>query len=268
MQLVASSKMKRAQNRDMAGRPYVAELTEMIVQLLDDVSLEDFTHPFMKPREIKHRGILILSTDKGLCGALNANLFRLVSKITEPALYFTIGRKATQYITNTKRNLIASFQVSDAAKYNEVIPAIRLMVDSYMEGKIDTIEIIFPVFRNTLIQTPTRQTIVPLENLKELAIAMRKNSGLPESVTDTREMIFEPDTVSLLKDLLEAFIRKSIYEAVLSTKASEHSARMVAMKTATENAEKLMEEMTLKYNKARQAAITQEILDISAASHA
>jgi F-type H+-transporting ATPase subunit gamma len=264
MQLVAASKMKRAQDRALAGRPYARQMGAMMALLTDKV--EDFSHPFIEERVIKKRGILVISTDRGLCGSLNANLFREIAKIdSKEASFVTIGRKARQFVSRTGRQLLADFSISEHAPFKEFRPVVEFLIQQYNEGEIDSIEILYPRFRNTLIQEPLMVPLVPLAELTEFVSERAKAEGI-EMVTDARELVFEPSAEEILTKLMDRFIKREIYQMLIDARASEHSARMVAMKAATDNAKKLTDSLTLQYNKARQAGITQEILEITAAT--
>ncbi|MGA1204633.1 MAG: ATP synthase F1 subunit gamma [Opitutales bacterium] len=264
MQLVAASKMKRAQDRALEGRPYAQQLARMLASLTDKV--EDFSHPFLDERPVAKRGILLISTDRGLCGSLNANLFREVGKMPKDQTAFvTIGRKARQFISRTGRELLADFPVSEQADFRELRPVVEYMIGQFREGVIDSIEILYPRFRNTLVQEPALVPLVPLAGLKEYVHAFAKSEGR-ELVVDARELVFEPAPEEILNKLLDRFVKREAYQMLVDARASEHSARMVAMKAATDNAKKLTDSLTLQYNKARQAGITQEILEITAAA--
>jgi F-type H+-transporting ATPase subunit gamma len=263
MELVAASKMKRAQQAVLAGQPYAQLMAGMLAALSTQV--DESQHPFLARREIRHRGILLVTTNIGLCGALNANLLKAVTEIKTPAKFYTVGRKGAQFIARTKRELVAEFTVSDRAAFSEVKVAIEFMVRQYLEGAIDTIEVIYPHFKNTLVQEATVRPVLPLSSLKEFIQNVRGEAGGPVAPADDREVLFEPAASKVLDALLPFYVNRHIYQLVLSAKASEFSARMVAMKTAKDNATSLLGDLTLEYNKARQAAITQEILEIAAA---
>ncbi|MBX3750085.1 MAG: ATP synthase F1 subunit gamma [Opitutaceae bacterium] len=265
MELVAASKMKKAQQAALAGRPYTQLMASMLATLAHRV--EESQHPFLVERPVRTRGILLVTTDKGLCGPLNANLFKLVTDIKSPAKFYVVGRKGAQFISRTKRDMVADFQVTDRVAFNEVKVAAEFMVKHFLEGIIDTIEVIYPRFKNTLVQEPTLRPVLPLANLQEFVGHAQAEAGHAKTA-DTREMLFEPNAQEVLEALLPFYVNRHLYQLVLSAKASEHSARMVAMKTAKDNATKLLGDLTLEYNKARQAAITQEILEIAAASFA
>ena len=267
MELVAASKMKKAQAAALAGRAYAQLMADMLAALASRV--DESQHPFLTQREVKTRGILLVTTDKGLCGPLNANLFKLVTDIKTPAKFYVIGRKGAQFIARTKRQMVADFTVSDRTAFAEVKVASEFMVAQFLEGAIDTIEVIYPRFKNTLIQESVVRPVLPLHSLKDFIAAVQADTGtvrVPHA--DDREMLFEPNATQVLEALLPFYVNRNIYQLVLSAKASEHSARMVAMKTAKDNATKLVGELSLEYNKARQAAITQEILEIAASAFA
>src|SRR5471032_1999557 len=267
MELVAASKMKKAQTAALAGRPYAQLMAEMLAALADRV--EESFHPFLVKREVRTRGIILVTFDKGLCGPLNGNLFKLVTDIKTPAKYAAIGRKGAQFLARTKRDLLADFQVGDRAAFADVRAAAEFMVKQYLEGVVDTVEIIWPRFKNTLIQLPTLMPLLPLTSVKAAVAELRAEGGQPATAkTSDSQMLFEPDAATVLEALLPLYVNREVHQQVLDAKASEHSARMVAMKTAKDNATKLLGDLTLEYNKARQAAITQEILEISAAAFA
>jgi F-type H+-transporting ATPase subunit gamma len=266
MELVAASKMKKAQQAALAGRPYAELMARMLAALADRV--EEAQHPFLVHREVRTRGIILITTDKGLAGPLNANLFKLVTDIKTPAKYAVIGRKGAQFIARTRRDLLADFTVSDRVAFAEVKVVAEYMVQQFLEGVVDTVEIIWPRFRNTLVQVPTLLPILPLTSVKHVLDDLRSDAGQDARTTSAaaeQQMLFEPDPATVLAALLPLYVNREIYQQVLDAKASEHSARMVAMKTAKDNATKLLGDLTLEYNKARQAAITQEILEIAAA---
>lgn len=267
MQLVAASKMKKAQALALQGRVYANALLRILANLDTRLDEEQAWHPFLEKRERRRRGILLVTTDRGLCGPLNSNLFRHIIGMDEdtPIRWFNVGRKGRQFLTRTKRDLAADFTVSDAAAYAEVRPIVEAMERQYVEGEIDTIEVLYPRFVNTLTQEPFLMPLVPLSSLGDFVAEQLAEQGGEESA-DEREMIFEPSPETVVSEILDLFIRKAIYQFILGAKASEHSARMVAMKAATDNAKSLVDDLTLEYNKARQAAITQEILEISAAT--
>jgi F-type H+-transporting ATPase subunit gamma len=264
MQLVAASKMKRAQDRALEGRPYAQQLRRLLASL--DGKVEDFNHPFLEDREVVNRGILLISTDRGLCGPLNANLFREVAQLDRQTTAFvTIGRKGRQFISRTGRNLLADFSISENVPFKELRPVVEFLIEQYNARAIDSIEVLYPRFKNTLVQEPVLIPFLPLDNLSGYVEKCAEREG-QEMVKDNRQLIFEPAPERILTELLDRFVKREIYQMLIDARASEHSARMVAMKAATDNANKLTDSLTLQYNKARQAGITQEILEITAAA--
>jgi F-type H+-transporting ATPase subunit gamma len=267
MELVAASKMKKAQQAALAGRAYASLMAEMLAAVAGRI--EESQHPFLARREVRTRGIILVTTDKGLCGPLNANLFKLVTEIKEPAKYAVIGRKGAQFIARTRRELLAEFSVHDRVPFAEVRTVAEFMVKQFLEGVVDTVEVIYPRFKNTLVQLPTCLPLLPLQSLAAVVADLHHDAGhAPAAKSDDREILFEPDPHTVLESLLPLYVNREIYQHILDAKASEHSSRMVAMKTAKDNATKLIGDLTLEYNKARQAGITQEILEIAAASFA
>ena len=266
MELVAASKMKKAQQAALAGRPYAELMARMLAALADRV--EEAQHPFLVKREVKTRGIILVTSDKGLAGPLNSNLFKLVTEIQTPAKYAVIGRKGTQFIARTHRDLLADFTVSDRVAFAEVKVVAEFMVKQYLDGVVDTVEILWPRFRNTLIQVPTLLTLLPLSSVTDVIADLRADAGQAAPTKSNpveQQMLFEPNPETVLAALLPLYVNREVHQQVLDARASEHSARMVAMKTAKDNATKLLGDLTLEYNKARPAAITQEILEIAAA---
>jgi F-type H+-transporting ATPase subunit gamma len=263
MQLVASSKMKKAQDAAKAGRDYAELLGEILDTALHKVG--ECNHPLLCRREVKVRGILLVTPDKGMCGALNSNLIRAASEI-EDAAFVTLGRKGRQALARAGRTLLGDFPVTDRATFAEVRPAAEFLLKAFAEGKVDTVEVLYAHFKNTLVQAPRLLRLLPADSLVEQARDLRAKLGLPEPriEEDEREMVFEPGAGEILAELPALFFKQAVHQAVLEAKASEHSARMVAMKAATDNSKKIAAALSLEYNKARQAAITQEILELTA----
>jgi F-type H+-transporting ATPase subunit gamma len=264
MELVAASKMKKAQQAAVGGQPYANLMAGMLAEIADRVDESD--HPFLVQRPVRTRGILFVTTDKGLCGPLNSNLFKLAAEIRTPAKFCAIGRKGVQFLARTRRDLVADFPMHDRVPFAEVKVAAEFMTKQFLEGSIDTIEVIYSQFKNTLVQEARVRPVLPLANLREFFEGIAATaSPARKPGADEREMLFEPGVRQVLEALLPFYVNHQIHQFILSSKASEHSARMVAMKTAKDNATKLLGDLTLEYNKARQAAITQEILEIAAA---
>lgn len=273
MQLVASSKMRRAQDAATSGRPYAELLARILATALRGFDVAgDFVHPLIQERPVKTRGIVVIATDKGLCGGLNSNLFRFLNKAVPagtPAKFFAVGKKASQFIARSKRELVADFSVSDRVNFSEVRPIGEFLIREYLAGTIDTIEIVLSQFKNTIVQIPMISKLIPLVDMEKrmqeqfAAFGSKKEFRLAD---DDREMAFAPDAKTILEGLPALFFKQSLHQAVLEAKASEQSARMVAMKAATDNAKNLVESLSLEYNKARQAAITNEINELAASN--
>lgn len=266
MQMVATSKMKRAQESAKCGRPYALLLADVIGSLSSN--LKESGQAFFESRPVKHRGVLVLSTDKGLCGALNANLFRVVHEVDASAKFVAVGKRATQYLSRTRRDLLADFTVSDRAPFSEVRKVVEFLLHQYLEEKIDTVEVAYTSFVNTLQQEPEIVQLLPFSDLETMLSTLHARFGSPddEIAKDSREILFEPGRSEILAELASLYVKQETYQLILESQASEHSARMVAMKNATDNAGNLVEDLTLQYNRARQAAITQEIIELSAAA--
>ena len=267
MQLVASSKMKRAQDSARAGRAYA----ELLGEILDTAQSKvgDFTHPLLTKREVKVRGILLVTPDKGMAGALNGNLIRLAAE-QKNAVFVCIGRKGAQAIARSGRKILADFPVTDRANFSEVRPAAEYLIKAFTEGTVDTVEVLFAHFKNTMVQTPRVLQLLPANSLVAQAREFRTKLGIPapKIEDDERDMLFEPSAAAILNQLPALFFKQAVHQAVLESKASEFSSRMVAMKAATDNAKKISAALSLEYNKARQAAITQEILELTAGAAA
>ena len=265
MQMVATSKMKKAQDSAKSGRPYALLLADIIVSIADEFL--EVTNGYFMERPVKHRGILVIGTDKGLCGALNANLFRMLSEVDSSAKFVAIGKRATQYLSRTHRDLLADFSLPDKPTFSDVKKVMEFLLRNYNDGNIDTIEVLYTGFINTLRQEPELIPLFPLNDLDEMSAKLHERFGIEdhEVPKDDREIIIE-DRDAVLSELATLYLKQEIHQLVLEAQASEHSARMVAMKTATDNAGNLINDLTLQYNRARQAAITQEILEISAST--
>jgi F-type H+-transporting ATPase subunit gamma len=269
MQMVAASKMKKAQDQAVSGRPYALLLADMLASF-GGMNLSSIDLPLFQQREVKNRGILVVGAEKGLCGALNSNLFRFIGKLEGDCKFVALGKRAAQYLARTKRDLLALYPLSDKAQFSEVRPAVEYMLKAFSDEKIDTVEVIYTQFVNTLSQHPANLIVLPVVDISTMLDDLRTRYKLEDSVltNDYREIHFEPDRDKILGELSALYFKQQIYQLVLESKASEHSARMVAMKGATDNAKSLIGDLTLEYNRVRQAAITQEILEISAAGFA
>jgi F-type H+-transporting ATPase subunit gamma len=266
MQMVATSKMKKAQDAAKSGRPYALLLADIIGSLSGGI--EEFKQVFFESRPVKHRGILVISSDKGLCGALNGNLFRLIADIDQSSKFVAVGKRATQYLSRSHRDLLADFSIPDSPTFSDIRKIVEFLLRKYQDGEIDTVEVLYTSFVNTLKQEPEIIPLLPLSNLDDMLQKLHARFGSieDEKVKDSREILFESDRDEILSEIASLYVKQEVQQLILESQASEHSARMVAMKTATDNAGTLIDDLTLQYNRARQAAITQEILEISAAS--
>jgi len=273
MQMVASSKMRKAQMSALAGRPYAILMNQVILSAGNDA--EDFVHPLMEKREVKNRGVLAVSTDKGLCGALNSNMGREVMKWDkESTVFVTAGRKASQFVARTKRNLAAEFTYKDAPLFAEARAISKKLQDMFLSGEVDCVDVIFTRFVNTLTQKVEVRRLLPLGELQAVMnepVGSQQPMGASKPANPEEQHLqhlFEPNAEAVLSAILPHFVNYIVYQVLLEAKASEHSARMVAMKNATDNAKQLIKDLTLEYNKLRQANITKELLEITTAQMA
>ena len=257
MQMVAASKMRRTQERMREGRPYAEKIRQVIGHLAN--ANPEYRHTYMVEREtIKTIGYLVVSSDKGLCGGLNVNLFReLLKDIVEwqnkgvEVELGLIGNKAEAFFRSVGGKVRATINnVGEQPVLNDLIGGIKVMLDAFTEGEIDRLYIISNDFVNTMTQKPTIRQLLPLDPEKSDEFGHRW------------DYIYEPDARQLVEGLVTRFIESQVYQAVIENTACEQAAKMIAMKNATENADKLIDELTLIYNNARQAAITQEIAEI------
>ncbi len=267
MQMVAASKMRRAQQAALAGRPYAT----MLNQVLGNVTFYagDFSHSLMEQREVRKRCVIVISTDKGLCGALNSNLMREAAKFEKDhTVYITAGRKASQFVARTKRKLAAEFTYKDAPLFGEARAISRFAREMFLRGDADRVDVLFTNFISTLSQKPELRPFLPVGEIKGVAVGIPRPAEAPELPHGATEFLFEPDAEQVLGALLPHSLNFQIYQILLEAKASEHSARMVAMKNATDNANQLIKDLTIEYNKLRQANITKELLEIASAAMA
>ena len=260
MELVAASRMRRAQQAVMAARPYAETMRTFIGELaaVSAGSQSDELHPLLEQREVDTVGIIVLTADRGLCGALNTNVIRRASELilaqTHAVELMTIGRKGQDFMSRRGYKIFATITgLGDRPTYEQVIPLARNVMESFMERRMDECYIVYPEFISTLTQRPKVQKILPIVS----------SSEEPAKPVD---YIFEPDPKSILEELLPRYVEVLIYEAILEAQASEQSARMVAMRNANQNAQDLIKDLTLVYNKTRQAAITREVIEIASAA--
>lgn len=261
MQMVAASKMRKAQEAALAGRPYAEAINRVLVSLRDRV--DHTMHPLLEVREpLKKELVILLSTDKGLCGGLNTNLFREVMAFKADTQFVSVGRKGTQFLSRTKRDMVADFPLSDHPKFLETKAISKFCIERFLSGEVDKVTVLFPRFVNTLSQVPTALTLLPITSIEEAGL---KGTTDPIAITGGATVTFEPDAEAILDAIIPFYIHFVLYQTLLGTRASEHSARMVAMKSATDNAKQFVKDLSLEYNKARQASITKEILEIATA---
>ncbi|MGL4474072.1 MAG: F0F1 ATP synthase subunit gamma [Shewanella sp.] len=256
MEMVAASKMRRAQERMAASRPYAENMRKVIGHVAQG-SLE-YKHPYLEVREAKRVGYIVVATDRGLCGGLNVNLFKKVVADVKSwreqgaeVEFCAIGARSVQFFKSFGGPLSAQASgLGDAPKLSDLIGTVKVMLEAYNEGKLDRLYVVFNKFVNTMAQTPVIEQLLPL----------------PKSDDDSKshhwDYIYEPDPKELLEELLVRYVESQVYQGVVENIASEQAARMVAMKAATDNAGELINDLKLVYNKARQAAITQELSEI------
>jgi len=267
MQMVASAKMRKAQMAALAGRPYA----ELMNQVLAAVSAGsgDFSHALMEKREVRKRAVVIISTDKGLCGALNTNLLREAMKFDKnTSVFVTAGRKASQFVARTRRELAAEFTYKDNPLFSEARAISKFAQDLFLSGKVDAVDVLYTNFISTLNQRPEVHPLLPLGEIKAVEAGVHGHGGGGELKQSGVEYLFEPAADIVLGNLLPHYINFQMFQFLLEAKASEHSSRMVAMKNATDNAKQLIKDLTLEYNKLRQANITKELLEITSAAMA
>ncbi|MGV3755119.1 MAG: ATP synthase F1 subunit gamma [Verrucomicrobiota bacterium] len=268
MQMVASSKMRKAQLAALAGRPYAKLMNEVLAAVSEGAG--EFSHPLMEKRAVKKRAVIVIRTDKGLCGALNSNLLREAGKLDKnTTVYITAGRKASQFIARTKRNLAAEFTYKDAPQFSEARAISKFAQELFLSGEVDQVDVLYTNFINTLAQKADMRTLLPLGEISALEADMGgHNNDAAKLAKSELEYLFEPSAGEVFSNLLPHYLNYQVYQFLLEAKASEHSARMVAMKSATDNAKQLIKDLTLEYNKLRQANITKELLEITSAAMA
>jgi len=260
MQMVAASKMRKAQEAALAGRPFVQLLYR--IQRAVTTRMIAFAHPLLEVREVRKRAVILIGGDKGLCGALNSNLFRLAVQFDpKSTVFITAGRKAAQFIARTGRQLVAEFAYGDEPKYSEATAIASLARDLFLKREVDQVQVITTQFVNTLNQYPRCVEFLPVGEIKGLKIPGAESEEVLSA--DKTEFVFEPSPEAVLNYLLSHYLNIYIYQVLLAAKASEQSARMVSMKNATDNAESLIKDLTLEYNKLRQGNITKELLEIA-----
>jgi len=263
MEMVAASKMRKTKDRMQATRPYSKKISQIITHLAH--ANPEYKHPYMIGREVKRVGLIVVSSDRGLCGGLNANLFRTI--LTQMQQWesqgiaidvCTIGGKAASFFCNINANLIGQVsRLGDTPHQTDIVGVIKIMLDAYQNGDIDQLFVLNNEFVNTMTQKPVMTQLLPV-------VA----SDLEDDLTGYWDYLYEPGAKEVLDHLLQRYVESIVYQGLVENNACEQAARMVAMKSASDNAGNIIKELQLVYNKARQAAITQEISEIVAGAAA
>jgi len=266
MEMVSASRMRRATQRVVATRPYTERISAVIASLAGAAGVaagEDVSFPLLDKRPIQRAELILITPDKGLTGAMNSNVIRRASRyiLNEagvPVSVVAVGRKGRDFMVRYRREVVAEFTaLGDYPTLDQINPIAQVAVDDFVSGKVDAVFLVYTRFINTLTQRPELQQLLPVEPPAEAA------DGGPRA-----NFIFEPSPEAVLNSLLPRYVDQQVYRAVLESIASEQSARMVAMRNATDNARDLVSELTLSLNKARQAQITREVSEISAGAAA
>ncbi|MFG1496017.1 F0F1 ATP synthase subunit gamma [Saccharospirillum sp. HFRX-1] len=257
MEMVAASKKRKAQDRMDASKPYADKIRAVIGHLAN--ANAEYRHPYLVERDVKRVGFIVVSTDRGMCGGLNANLFKQVIQQANAwkdkgasVQISAIGSKGTGFFKGRGFDVVASMtQLGDKPSVSDLIGGVKVMLDDYNEGKIDRLYLVFNEFVNTMVQKPVLEQLLPLEAADDESARRH-----------TWDYLYEPDAETLLDHLMVRYVESVVYQGVVENFACEQAARMMAMKSASDNAEDLIESLNMEYNKARQAAITQEIAEI------
>jgi len=265
MQMVAASKMRKAQQHALAGRPYASLMNKVLVSL--QKRTDPKSHPLLNIRDVKKELVLIISTDKGLAGALNTNLMREAAHFeAQRTVYVTAGRKARQFIARTKRELLADFELKDSPAFVETKPIAKFCIEKFLNREVDRVSVLYTQFINTINQRPVVRTLLPISSFD--LPTKHEESGPNGDADPMVGYTFEPNEAGVLDIMLPYYVHYQVFQMILDARASEHSARMVAMKNATDNANQFIKDLTLEYNKMRQAGITTELLEIATAQMA
>ena len=267
MQTIAASKMRRAEEQVLASRAYAEKAFEVLTHLAQQAGPTEQLHPLLTERPVENIGLILITSDRGLAGAYNSNIIRAVgqfiNQMGKPIHLITVGRRGNDAMRRTRQTIVADFskQVPDRPSLTDILPVARIAIDDFLAGAYDEVYIAYTDFVNTIIQRPVVKRLLPLlpERMEEQALAEHVEH---RQRTLAQAYIYEPDPAQLLDVVLPRFTEMQVYQAILEAQASEHAARMVAMRNATENANELMGALTLTYNRLRQQSITMEILDI------
>lgn len=269
MQMVAAAKMRKAQSAALVGRPYAELLNRILAEAAPRIVT--FQHPLMDVRDVKKRGIIFVSTDRGLCGALNSNLSREAMKLDKnTTVFITAGRKGAQFVGRTRRQLAAEFTYKDPPAFAEARAISKFAQDLFLKGDVDAVDILYTNFVSTLVQQPKMIPFLPVGKIQAVSVGVNAPAEDLKATGGVRTDIFEfePDEETVLSALLPHSLNFQVHQILLEARASEHSSRMVAMKNATDNAKQLIKDLTLEYNKLRQSNITKELLEIATAQMA
>lgn len=259
MQMVAAAKMKKAQDKAQKGLPYLKQLHKVLANLNNRV--DHSRNPlFLADNKGSKTGVLVISTNKGLCGSINTNLYKLISNYDKnKTVFYTVGRKGKLFVAKTGRQLLADFEFKENPTIEDANSISKLLIEAFLGDEVSKIEIVYSHFINTAVQKPEKQDLLPLSSLP---------GASSDSNTNETEYEYEPNANDILAGILPHYLSYTVYALLLEAKASEHSSRMVAMKNATDNANDMVKVLKLQYNKARQALITNQILEISSAAAA
>ena len=260
MELVAATKMRRSQQQALTSRPYTLTLADVLSEIKSKV--DKSKHLLLQPTDVGKQMTIILTSDRGLAGGLNVNLFREILRGEEKnAVYITVGKKATNFVSKTGGELIASFVSEEKSPLDLARTLRKIAIDAFLGSQVSRVKLIYPHYESTMKQVPKWITLLPIE--------LESDNQLPgTNYQIPANLLFEPNVDGILEDILPHHVLTEIYQAILEAKASEHSARMIAMKNATDAAGDLIDDLTLTYNQARQEAITKELLDITTAQKA
>ncbi|TES83060.1 MAG: ATP synthase F1 subunit gamma [Dehalococcoidia bacterium] len=255
MEMIATLKMRRAQERGLAGRPYSDKISQVLADLAALSRGTEAPHPLLQSRPVNKIAVVHITPDRGLCGGLNANINRLAANFileqSVPVTLITVGRKGLEFMRRYNRDIRAEFtQLGDQPDLLDTLPISRIVIDDYTDGVADQVYLVYTQFISTMVQKPFMKQILPVEP-----------AAIPQ--VQNVDYIYEPSPAAVLGELLPRFVEMQIYHAILESIASKQSAQMVAMRNATDNANELIEDLTLMYNKARQESITKELLDIT-----
>ena len=260
MQMVAASKMRKAQQAALSGRPFGRLLYR--IQREATTQAVNFTHPLLEVRAVCKRAVILISPNQGLCGGLNSNLFHLAAQFDpQTTIFLTAGRKAAEFVARSGRQLAAEFAYADSPRFPEARAIVAFARDLFLKREVDLVQIIATRFVNTLTQQPTSLEFLPIGPIEGLTVEGAESED--ELAVHATEFLFEPSARAVLGYLLPHYLNIYLYGVLLNAKASEQSARMVSMKNATENAYGLIKDLTLTYNKLRQGNITKELLDLA-----